>query len=262
MIARYALLAFLPVVAIIALSQRRRLAAIIGMGLFSFLLAVVYLLLHAPDVALTEATIGTALITAIYVLAIRRTGRLTVVADEAPGLLAREGERIVGLEYEILTRFARHLGLDLSVQLVPHRDVADLVRRGEADIGAGGLVLAEDMDALITRQHLETALFTIGGREAVVETDAPSVQYDGYFADLDPQKLYTAETLVTLDLARFLAVRLSDTPGESVTRHPQQCGYAFVISGRRSDLFSELDAYLGSLRESGELDRLVRRFLA
>ena len=260
MIARCALLGILPVIAVIALSQRRRLAAIVGMGLFSFTLAVVYLLLHAPDVALTEAAIGVGLITAIYVLAIRRTGRLAVVADEAPGLLAREGGRIVGLEHEILERFARDHGLDLSVQLVPYRDVVDLIRRGEADIGAGGLVLSEGADVPSTRPHLDTALFTIGGVGA--EDAAVDMCYDGYFSDLDPEELYTAGTPMTLDLARLLAVRRSDTPGESITRHPQRRGYAFIINRRRRDLLSELDAYLDRLRQTGELDRLARRYLA
>ncbi len=262
MIARTALLALLPVVAIVALTQRRRLTAIIGMGLFSFLLAVTYLLLHAPDVALTEATIGVGLITAIYVLAIRRTGRLTVVADEAPGLFAREGERIVGLEHEILERFSRHLGLDLSVQLAPHRDVADLVRSGEADVGAGGWVLGEEAGLFTTRSHLETALFTIGGGETETVEHLPRVRYEGYFADLDPPSLYAAETPVTLDLARFLAVRRSDVPDESVTRHPQPRGYVFVVNERRRDLASALDAYIERLRETGELDRLTRRYFA
>lgn len=262
MIARYALLALLPVVAILSLSQRRRLAAVIGMGLFSFLLAVAYLLLHAPDVALIEAAIGAALITAVYVLAIRRTGRLTVVADEAPGLLIREGERIVGLEHEILQRFARHLGLDLSVQLVPHRDVVGLVEREEADIGAGGLVLSGDEEGLAADSHLETALFTVGEWAVASTRDVPAVHYDGYFADIDPLKLYTEKTGATLDLARFLAVRRSDAPNESVVRHPQRFGYSFLISERRRDLLVELDAYLQDLRDSGELGRLTERYLA
>lgn len=262
MIARTAILALLPIVAVIALTQRRRLMAIVGMGLFSFLLAVAYLLLHAPDVALTEATIGLGLITAIYVLAIRRTGRLAVVADESPGLFVREGERIVGLEHEILERFARHLGLDLSVQLVPHRDVVDLVRSGEADVGAGGWVRGKEVGVLVTRPHLDTALFTVGGGKGKTFENLPQIRYEGYFADLDPQSLYTAEASVTLDLARFLAVRRSDVPDETVTRHPETRGYAFVVNERRRDLHTALDAYIERLRETGELDQLTRRFFA
>ncbi len=262
MIARYALLALLPMVAVTALMQRRRLAAIIGMGLFSFLLAVTYLFLHAPDVALTEATIGAALIAAIYVLAIRRTGRLTVVADEAPGLLAREGERMVGLEIEILRGLARHLGLDLSVQLVPYAEVAKLVRRGEADIGAGGIVPPSDTALLVTAPHLDTALFSIGGRAAEAAPTADDVTYEGYFSDLDPRRLHTARTPTTLDLARFLAVRLSDAPSASVHRHPEPRGYAFLIHRRRRGLYADLAEHIDRLRESGELDRLTRRYLA
>ena len=91
MIASWILLALLPVVAGVALTQSRRLSAIIGMGLFSFMLAAAYLLMHAPDVAITEATIGAALVTAIYVLAIRRTGRLIVVADEVEAAVSADG---------------------------------------------------------------------------------------------------------------------------------------------------------------------------
>jgi len=261
MIARYALLGLLPVVAVAALSQRRRLAAIIGMGLFSILLAVVYLLLHAPDVALTEATIGVALVAAIYVLAIRRTGRLTVVADEAPRLLSREGDRIVGLEHEILEGFARHLGLDLSIQFVPYRDVADLVSRGEADIGAGGLVPDENVGGLVTKAYLETALFTLGSTPTPAASVPPAVHYEGYFDDLDPEAIYRSTDPVTLDLARFLAVRRSDAPVDSIVRHPKQSGYAFLTSGRRRSLHADLEAYLDGLRDSGRLDRLIRRFL-
>jgi len=68
----------------------------------------------------------------IYVIAIRRTGRLIVVADEAPDLLARKGDRLIGLEYEILVGFARELGLDLSIRFVPRHavEVAGPPRRG------------------------------------------------------------------------------------------------------------------------------------
>jgi len=256
MIARYAVLALLPVVAVAALTRRRRLAVIIAMGLFSVLLAVAYLLLHAPDVALTEAIIGAALTTAIYVLAIRRTGRLTIAADEAPGLLAREGGRIVGLEHEILERFARDLGRDLSVQLVSYNEVVDLVAAGDADIGAGGLVLGGDADVLATRSHLETALFTIGARDG--DAEPAGVHYNGYFAQLDIPRPPTEAASTTLDLARFLSVRPSDP---SVVRHSTPRGYSFVVSRRREDLHVKLEAFLEQLRESGELDRLVGRYL-
>jgi len=49
--------------------------ATIGTSLISLALSVIFYLLHAPDVALTEAAIGVALSTIIFVIAIRNTKR-------------------------------------------------------------------------------------------------------------------------------------------------------------------------------------------
>lgn len=50
-------------------------AAAISFGAFSFLLALEFLILQAPDVAIAEAAIGAAISTIIIILAIRATKR-------------------------------------------------------------------------------------------------------------------------------------------------------------------------------------------
>ena len=52
--------------------------AVVYMGVFSFLAAVVFLLLGAPDVALAEAIIGSTLSTIIYLIAIKKFKIFTV----------------------------------------------------------------------------------------------------------------------------------------------------------------------------------------
>lgn len=47
--------------------------AIVSAGLASLFAAVTYVILAAPDVAMTEASIGSALSTAIFLYAVRRT---------------------------------------------------------------------------------------------------------------------------------------------------------------------------------------------
>ena len=201
------LLLLLPVIAAFALSRQRRLAAIIGMGLFSLVLAAVYLLSHAPDVAITEAAIGAALVTFIYVIAIRKTGRLVVVGDEVPGLLLREGDRVVGLEQEILVGFARKLGLDLVVRFLPSAEVRSALLRGEADIGAGGIVSVEhDKRLLATAGHLSTALFHLVRKETKTLTPAKERPFQGYFSDVVEAVRAGEGKAYTLDLARFVAV--------------------------------------------------------
>ena len=63
------------VAAAFALWTRDMAAAVISMALFSLFSSVLFFYLHAPDVALTEAAIGTGISTFIYVWAVQKTGR-------------------------------------------------------------------------------------------------------------------------------------------------------------------------------------------
>ena len=50
-------------------------SAVIATAFVSLLAAVFFFLLHAPDVAMAEASIGAALTTAIFIIAIKKTTR-------------------------------------------------------------------------------------------------------------------------------------------------------------------------------------------
>jgi uncharacterized MnhB-related membrane protein len=258
-IARTTLLALLPLIAVFALTRRRRLTAVIGMGVFSLILSAVYFLLHAPDVAITEAAIGAALVTFIYVLAIRKTGRLVVVGDEAPGLLEREGDRITGLEQEILASFSKHLGLDLMIRFLPRREVKGALLRGEADIAAGGIV---NLDAGArprkTEGYLPTGLFRIATEDPAAPNQAQETEWI-YFSDVLEAIRAQEEGVYTLDLARFIAVSRFDLSGYKVERLPGSFSYVFLLSPDRKELHQRLSAHLERLRESGELDEMIRR---
>ena len=263
MTAQWILLALLPLVAGIALTQTRRLSAIIGMGLFSFLLAAVYLLMKAPDVAITEATIGAALVTAIYILAIRRTGRLRVVADEVPRLIAREGDHIEGLEFEILEGFANEQGLDLSIHFVPLRRVRWLIAHGEADVAAGGMIRSENVHAgtLETTPHLETGLFAFGSLETLSDVIREAPDYDGYFSELvtHGQHGRLAEVVGSLDLARVLALGRSGVALQGLDRIQGTHEYTFLIGAQRREIHHDFEAYVARLRSSGQLDDMIER---
>jgi len=53
-------------VSLVALHTRKLQAAILAAGVLSLMTSILFLLLAAPDVALTEAAIGSALTTAIF----------------------------------------------------------------------------------------------------------------------------------------------------------------------------------------------------
>lgn len=63
------------ITAFLALQSRNLIGMVIFMAVFSLLSSLLYFHLHAPDVALTEATVGAGISTFIYVWIIFKTGR-------------------------------------------------------------------------------------------------------------------------------------------------------------------------------------------
>jgi energy-converting hydrogenase B subunit D len=59
---------------ILAVRLESTVGAVVSAGLASLFAAVTYVLLAAPDVAMTEASIGSWLSTVIFLYAIRKTG--------------------------------------------------------------------------------------------------------------------------------------------------------------------------------------------
>jgi len=219
MTARIALLLLLPALAIFSLSQRRRLTAVMGMGLFSLVLAATYLFSHAPDVAITETAIGAALV-----------------------------------------GFARELGLDLVVRIVPRDDVGAALNRGEADVGAGGIIReVQNKPELISKGFLPSALYRVS-REGL---HTPKYRvHEEYFEETLEAIRENRPLSVTLDLARFLAASRLNPSGYTVDRVEGEFSYGFLVSPDQPKLLTQLNAYLEHLSSSGEMERIIGRHLS
>jgi energy-converting hydrogenase B subunit D len=69
------LLVFLIVLAIIAIEFKDLLYSVIVLTGASITLAVIFYMLQAPDIAITQAAVGAGISTVLYVIAISRTRR-------------------------------------------------------------------------------------------------------------------------------------------------------------------------------------------
>jgi uncharacterized MnhB-related membrane protein len=69
------LLVLMVVASVMALQVRDMLAAVLLLGVFSLLSCLVFFLMHAPDVALTEAAVGTGVGTVVLIWIVYRTER-------------------------------------------------------------------------------------------------------------------------------------------------------------------------------------------
>ena len=59
--------------AFVAVKSEAILSSVIALGVTGAFMALEFILLHAPDVAISEAAVGAVLSTALFVIAIRRT---------------------------------------------------------------------------------------------------------------------------------------------------------------------------------------------
>lgn len=71
----YLILLVLGISAICAVFTRDLLVAVVALGVNSLIASILFFLMRAPDVAITEAVIGAGLSTAIFVFAVKRTQR-------------------------------------------------------------------------------------------------------------------------------------------------------------------------------------------
>ncbi|HFB61506.1 MAG TPA: DUF4040 domain-containing protein [Bacteroidetes bacterium] len=76
------LLLLMIAASVYSIAQKDLLYATMATGIISLILSVLYYLLQAPDVALTEAAIGVALTTIIFVITIRNTVRMEDESDK------------------------------------------------------------------------------------------------------------------------------------------------------------------------------------
>jgi uncharacterized MnhB-related membrane protein len=69
------LLIFLFVLCLVAIELKDLLYAVIVLAGASIVLAVIFYMLHAPDIAITQAAVGAGVATILFVLAVSRTSR-------------------------------------------------------------------------------------------------------------------------------------------------------------------------------------------
>ena len=95
------LLILLVICAVAVSAQKKLLPAVIIFMSYSMIMSIVWLLLRAPDLAVTEAAVGAGITSVLFFIALRRLGLLkqSIKEDEAEveehfaGRMEREEER-------------------------------------------------------------------------------------------------------------------------------------------------------------------------
>jgi len=94
--------------------HKRNFTIIILIATFGLVAASLYMVNQAPDVAIAEVAIGSAIIPLIYVISISRQ-REFIVLDRVQDGFITYGEDFSGFGYDILDRFVKTYDLSLNI---------------------------------------------------------------------------------------------------------------------------------------------------
>jgi putative multicomponent Na+:H+ antiporter subunit B len=124
----YMITALLPLAAAMVVFQVSPYHALVIRGILGAIATLVYTVLGAPDVALTEALVGTLLAITLYAIAVRSSlvFRLGVLKDDliaAPDLAAPDSTPLQQLVSDLSQVFGKY---HLRVELVPYLDREEL----------------------------------------------------------------------------------------------------------------------------------------
>lgn len=283
-------LIMLPVLALVALEIRDLLSAVIVLAAFSLVLSLVFYYLHAPDVAIAEAAVGSGFATVVFIIAIKKRGALIMLTYPHSRFFYYDDRgRPAGFDYDILSLFARKLGIELEVRCV--EDWQELIPQlvsGKGDVMGAGMTRLDDRmkkidfsdgyfstKVVIVTNIENTALNSLSDLKGKIVAAAKGTSYlsalesiEGIEIDTsfsDPNALLQAASegrvnAVAVDLSEAVAGGIA-YPNlkivEAVTGLQQ---YGYGVSKDKPELLAELNAFLKEINEDGTYQKVYNKY--
>ena len=212
--------------AIIVLLSKTNFQGVIWFGIMGSLSAVAMLIIGAPDVAMTQFTVGVALVLTVYIMALRRQRRVRLGYVKTHSMIELTPAGFAGVEWEILQTIGKKEGYHIETTLFDtKKEAISAVDEHRVDFLCGGFTEADGTTTTSVIPYLETSIFLCDGEEV----------------DFARLKQKSRETLKPVFLRK--------------TR------YAFIVSKTSKDLLDDLKEDIVELENSGKLREIVERYL-
>jgi len=280
----------LPVLALVALEIKNLLSAVIVLSAFSLVLSLVFYYLHAPDVAIAEAAIGSGFATVIFLIAIKKRGVLIMLTYPHSRFFYYDDKgRPTGFDYDILSLFARKLSIELEVRQVQDwRKLIPQLISGNGDvIGAGMTRLDERMKRIcfsdgyfptkvvIVTNIKNTALNSLSDLKGKIVTSVKDTSYLSALQSIkgvkidtnfsDPNTLLQAVSegrinAVAVDLPEALIGHIFYPNLKNVDTITGIQQYGYGVSKDKPELLAELNSFLKEINEDGTYQEVYIKY--
>jgi len=221
---------FYLITALSVITAKTNFKAVIWYGILGFFASVIMLLLGAPDVALTQFTVGVTLVILVYIMAIKKQRRVRIGYVPTPHMIYRSNNTLQGLEWEIISRIQVLEGYHVeSREFEGTSQAVEALKSGIIDIVCGGLIddNVQNLDFFEKIPYLETVLFKIDDREV-----------------------------------DYIHLKMLGKTMEKIEAVPSRKSYyIFLLSNRADDLKNFIISDLIELKKTGELKNIVERYL-
>ncbi len=222
------------ILSITMLTVKNLKTAILFFGLYGTMTSGAYMFMGAPDVSFASLALGAGFTTFVFLIAIRKTGKVIVGYKDTAYLIFKgmHGE-LTGFEYEILSGFLKEESLEVEfVELCDDEEFTALHKK--CDIFIGGIIPENKPylknDKWIKKDVLETRVF------------------------LDPNGL-------PIDLVRMKEKIINHEAEADDFKYINDAHYLFLFEHHRPEMALDFEKYLNNLIKTNKLEEIVRRHI-
>ena len=217
---------------------------------------------------------------------VKEAGKLTVATSpDFPPFESLEGDKVVGIEVDILTLIAKELGVELEIVQMDFDSVLLGVQTAKYDCGMSGITASEDRkeNMLFTTPYYNAAQVIVvkegsaitgkadlAGKKVSVQTGttadegckAEGLEVSAFAANADAKAALTTGKVDAWIVDNLTAIQMVEEGDglvileEKMTEEP----YAFAFAFGSEDLVAEIDKALTALIDNGTVESIFAQY--
>lgn len=255
MIFNYFLLIVTVIVALYISIVKNHINALLAYGIFGAALSAIFFILNAPDVAIVEITVGAAFIFFIYLIAIKKVGKIKVYYVLTPYLMEKKQNNLTGFEFSIINKFVNSKGLEVEYVQVEEKKALEKLEE-DGDILIGGITNIGEKNIITSKEILPTKIISVGN---------PKISSYGIFEENKEieNKLdnFTKDFLIDLIRYKYL-LYLGKSFESNEIKEYKTSGYKFVFNSKNNFLKEEFNDFIKNLKNNEEeYQEMIRRYI-